>query len=387
MQMFLFALLPLFFILIEADSDCNYFENLETEKTYYAYNSNYPNLDYGQMHCKWQMVYSGIIKINCSFDIPAVSFTNCISDSLSIKFAEENIVHKYCDSNTLDIEGVNATINFDLSNISKGSKFLCEIRAEKQFDENNCKCGWKKVTRIVGGTETGINEYPMMCGLVDSINEVIFCGCTIISNRYVLTAAHCLENKDATKIGVVVGEHDVTRGNETNATKLFRIINCKMHPDYEDIHNDLAVCKINDTIEHNNNVGPVCLPFQHKRDSFGGVIAEALGWGLLEFGGEKAKKLQKVSLNVIQNEKCRQSIPKVTNKNLCTFTPGKDTCQMDSGGPLLWQNPTTQNLILIGITSSGFGCASDEPAVETRVGAYIDWIKNVTLGEQYCKIE
>lgn len=46
------------------------------------------------------------------------------------------------------IEGINATIRFDLSNVWKGSKFFCEIRAEKQFDENNCKCGWKKVVSL-----------------------------------------------------------------------------------------------------------------------------------------------------------------------------------------------------------------------------------------------
>lgn len=50
---------------------------------------------------------------------------------------------------------------------------------------------------------------------------------------------------------------------------------------------------------------------------------------------------------------------------------------MDSGGPVLWQDPTTHNLVLVGITSFGTGCGSDEPAIDTRVGAYIDWIKSV----------
>lgn len=53
----------------------------------------------------------------------------------------------------------------------------------------------------------------MMCGLIDSTMKVIYCGCTIISQQYVLTAAHCIEGKDITRIGVVVGEHDVTTGN------------------------------------------------------------------------------------------------------------------------------------------------------------------------------
>ncbi|KMQ86525.1 venom serine protease, partial [Lasius niger] len=68
------------------------------------------------------------------------------------------------------------------------------------------------LTRIVGGNETGVNEYPMMCGLVDSTNKELYCGCTIISHQYVVTAAHCVspEERDITKIGVVVGEHDTT---------------------------------------------------------------------------------------------------------------------------------------------------------------------------------
>jgi len=54
---------------------------------------------------------------------------------------------------------------------------------------------------------------------------------------------------------------------------------------------------------------------------------------------------------------------------------------MDSGGPVLWQNPTTHNLVLVGIVSTGIGCGSDEPAVATRTGAFIDWIMSVTPGK------
>lgn len=50
--------------------------------------------------------------------------------------------------------------------------------------------------------------------------------------------------------------------------------------------------------------------------------------------------------------------------------------QMDSGGPILWMNPTTRRMVLVGIISGGMGCASDEPAMNTRVGAYILWISS-----------
>jgi secreted trypsin-like serine protease len=66
--------------------------------------------------------------------------------------------------------------------------------------------------RIVGGRETGVNEYPMMAGLVDFNNKWIYCGATVIARRYTLSAAHCVEQRNIIEIGVVVGEHDVTTG-------------------------------------------------------------------------------------------------------------------------------------------------------------------------------
>jgi len=53
-----------------------------------------------------------------------------------------------------------------------------------------------------------------------------------------------------------------------------------------------------------------------------------LGWGITEFGGPKSDTLQKVDLNVISLKKCNDSYGDVTNDNICTYTPGKDTCQV-----------------------------------------------------------
>lgn len=55
---------------------------------------------------------------------------------------------------------------------------------------------------------------------------------------------------------------------------------------------------------------------------------------------------------------------------------------MDSGGPVLWQNPTTKRFVLVGIISMGIGCG-DTAGVNTRVGAYIDWIVSETAGSNY----
>lgn len=58
---------------------------------------------------------------------------------------------------------------------------------------------------------------------------------------------------------------------------------------------------------------------------------------------------------------------------------------MDSGGPLLWQDPQTHRLVLIGVTSLGYGCASPEPAIWMRVGAFVNWIVSQTPGKNQRK--
>ncbi|XP_037044742.1 venom serine protease 34-like [Bradysia coprophila] len=362
-------------------ADCNYYQTLEAGQTYYVYNPEYPNNYTGENTCVWQAVSQDPIKLNCTVDIPAN--TNCNKAHLSIKFNESK-EEKYCGSGTLVSEGNNVTIRFRSSKSSPGGRFLCALELETS---RNCNCGWRKVPRIVGGMKTGVNEYPMMAGLIDSTQRELYCGATIISSQFVITAAHCVENKDISTIGVVVGEHDVTTGSDTNATKIFRISNCIMHPRYEADHNDVAVCKIIGDIQFSAEVGPVCLPFQHRRDNFYDVTVTVLGWGLLEFGGAKSSVLQETNLKVIPMKKCRDYYPNADKTHLCAFASGKGACQMDSGGPILWHNPVTSRSVLVGIISGGIGCASDAPELGVRTGHYVDWITSVTPGVQYCKIE
>lgn len=73
--------------------------------------------------------------------------------------------------------------------------------------------------RIVNGQDTIPNEYPMMAGIVERGGSTIACGATIISKRYVVTAAHCLKGRQANNLAVVVGEHDISRGGKKTAVK------------------------------------------------------------------------------------------------------------------------------------------------------------------------
>lgn len=130
------------------------------------------------------------------------------------------------------------------------------------------------------------------------------------------------------------------------------------------------------------------------------------GWGTTSFGGPPSDILQKVTVSVLTNLQCTKFYPDLTPQQMCTYAKDKDACQvntinflekkyiyiynkisrfrdsieqMDSGGPVLWQNPTTKRFVLVGIISMGIGCG-DTAGVNTKVGAYIDWIVSETAG-------
>lgn len=73
-----------------------------------------------------------------------------------------------------------------------------------------CSLNFAQKVRIVGGTETGINEFPSMAAIVSKANGQLFCGASIIDANYALTAAHCINSpgRYASDIELLVGEHD-----------------------------------------------------------------------------------------------------------------------------------------------------------------------------------
>ncbi|KAI0238020.1 Glandular kallikrein [Lamellibrachia satsuma] len=238
---------------------------------------------------------------------------------------------------------------------------------------------------IAGGAEVTPNAYPMMVSIQAWGSNI--CGGVLIHPRWVLTAAHCLGDPwEAYDLEVAAGVHDITNGGSTQQTiGVNQMILHKGYNSHTEEH-DIGLLKLSTAAQINSAVKIVKLPTSDVAD---GTMCEALGWG--HTGGRTGwnyntfpDKLQGVALPVVNQATCGASDwhgSKLTSNMLCAgYAAGvKDTCNGDSGGPLLC---TMNNILRVsGIISWGDGCGkAKKPGVYTRVTKYLAWIKKKTGG-------
>uniref|UniRef100_A0AB38ZEJ0 Venom S1 protease 16 n=1 Tax=Oncocephalus sp. TaxID=2944721 RepID=A0AB38ZEJ0_9HEMI len=254
----------------------------------------------------------------------------------------------------------------------------------------SCKCGWRNKSpgRIVGGSETGPNEYPFAVLIMLKRRQFPFCGGSIITPNHVLTAAHCTKPVRGIRLSVILGAHDITPGKESPHTKSIDVAKTTEHPLYKERQNhyDISIMKLKESIVFNDVIGPVCLPNALNKNYLDEYV-KVVGWGLIENNGTASPVLKQADLKVINLDICKvmfASVQKNSSYQLCTWAPNADSCQGDSGGPLFWNDPETNALTQVGVVSFGHDCASLDPAVNTNVDSLMQWVKNNTDSEAVC---
>nr|XP_014290663.1 venom serine protease-like [Halyomorpha halys] len=319
--------------------------------------------------------------------------TLCSNDKLKFYSSvyDDNI--ELCNPVHVRSTGHHLLMTFTSTHRSRGGRFSCFVTA---IDRESCDCGnhyerGKEMIRITGGEEAGIYEFPFMVSIVNTKLDTHLCGGSIISSRFVLTAAHCLQVLDVDYTSLLVGTHYMygtyDMGNtseETNGTRLHRASQFFSHPDFNSITywNDIGLIQSATIFKFSKKVGPVCLPFNRPTLPADEEILTAMGWGTTSFGGPTSEVLLKVILPVVSINRCVAAFNNTASsgKQVCTFAPEKDTCQMDSGGPLIVIDSNTARMFQAAIVSFGGYCGGDEPAVNTKVASYVDWIKETTNG-------
>merc|ERR1711970_515043 len=167
----------------------------------------------------------------------------------------------------------------------------------------SCTCGKaNRRTKIVGGVATEENEYPWQVGLLSSEwSSQPFCGGTLISDKDVLTAAHCTSGSTSAAY-VVLGEHNL---NINDGEKKVRVCSVKNHASYNPstVDYDYAVLTLCESLEFTEDISPACLPTSSSTnyDSREAVVS---GWGTLSTGGSSPSVLHEATVTTMSNSQC-----------------------------------------------------------------------------------
>jgi len=246
--------------------------------------------------------------------------------------------------------------------------------------------------RIMGGTDVvGIRQFPWQMSLSTGYMGIFYqhrCGASLISEKWALSAAHCVQNLRGADLYVMGGFLDINEKDTAQITKV------EAHFSHENFvprlyEQDIAVLRLATPIVYTPSLLPVCLPkpsFSRQEDysQYLGQDAILTGWGRQWDDGPLSSQLEMVKLPIISNNMCmswykrsgsRQFIPE--NTFLCAgFEEGeRDACNGDSGGPLVVTRADGR-AELMGVVSWGIGCGhKGRPGVYTRVSEFVPWIE------------
>ncbi|XP_078373762.1 serine protease 1-like isoform X3 [Oculina patagonica] len=276
---------------------------------------------------------------------------NVIGDVLK-SFKEQKLRNKRADAPTTFSPTANGTTPTTLSPTTNGT--------QPTIDQGNVECGRRKAgTRIVEGTDATPGSWPWQVILDYKEHEgPHWCGGSILTPYWIVTAAHCFDNRDNPEDFIVTaGEHDVHE--KEGYEQLIPIDKIIKHPDYDSysFDYDVALVKLKNPIKFSINVRPVCLP---TTDFAPGTNCYITGWGDTTEGGNESQILQQAEVPLVSREICQKAyddiLMTITERMRCAgYTEGGiDACEGDSGGPLVC--PRNNKWYLMGIISFGDGC-------------------------------
>lgn len=234
-----------------------------------------------------------------------------------------------------------------------------------------------KDVKITGGADALISDFPWQV-YYESGN--FLCGASIISNNWVVTAAHCTENSNGSPIPATDMTIKVGATNPTNVLegKKYSISEVIVHEGYnsQTLENDIALLKVNGPINFANAVPIKLVTADDVAEGVivPGVMSWVTGWGLITVTPKVLPStLQKVQLPIVSNAQAATVWGTIPSTDIMAgYQLGnKDACSGDSGGPLVV--PVFGEYKLAGIVSWGSSECNNYGAY-TRVSDFVTWI-------------
>lgn len=228
--------------------------------------------------------------------------------------------------------------------------------------------------RIVGGEPITIEKVPHHVAL--EAGGISFCGGSIISNKWILTAGHCVADT-RNLVTIRAGTNQLnSSGTVHSVARTIRHENYKINK-FDIPENDIGLVELITPMVFNSKQRAIPL-FRENEKSIVGAMSEVTGWGRTQVGGTRPLLLQRVKVPIVSQESCNSDYEEIGGLpwgQICAAFPegGKDACQGDSGGPLTIKGR------LAGIVSWGTSCAlKGNPGVYTEIASYRNWIARKT---------
>ena len=237
--------------------------------------------------------------------------------------------------------------------------------------------------RIINGIDVPLGKYPFVVSIMKSNPSgqyKHFCTGSILNNKTILTAAHCLLKGNANNFRIVVGHVNF---QDIPTSYMFEVQTIKHNMAFSlnnlNTGNDIGVMILKTAIDFGKlkNVGVVCLASITAVPETEKCVA--IGFGVSEQShGDVSKSLKSVILPIQADNVCHSKFPINVVSIRCAGTlNGASTCYGDSGGPLACPLKADPNTFLqFGITSFGGVPCNSSYSYFTNVGTYIHWLKD-----------
>jgi secreted trypsin-like serine protease len=284
---------------------------------------------------------------------------------------------------------------------------LTSLLPSNTLTKEECQCGIERVNRrIIDGKPVPQGKYPWLVMIsTEGTKGSGICTGSLISDRHILTAAHCflsvgMKKTTSSEIAKDQLKHtkfvvDKTTWNEFKKADGLKVASIKIHPCFRDM-DDMAVITLKEPIELKNGLVPICIPYFDVPRTSPVTLA---GYGVTNTKSNQLKdsdRLLEVEVNLVDGSACKKEHPDADlSKVLCYASGRAGSCGGDSGMPVMYKCPNDGHFYQISVHTEGSkGVAGQQcnlnqthvskPRLGERLITHIEWLRKETRGAKFC---